>query len=158
MSTPNALLDHLDAILAPHGLHRRPPRRPLGEVEGATLFVKKSFNVNRAVAVLSLPPGQAPGPFAQAHKYTLGRAVGYLPLFYALGLQVVLLTSDPHALSADLRGSVDKFDNQRCVLQSLFVYDPASGRGVGTRTWGQVFTGRVQETIAAALGVQLPRR
>ena len=42
-------------------------------------------------------------------------------------------------------------DNQRAIAQSIFVFDTQTRRHVGTRTWGQVVTGKFQDAIDAAL-------
>jgi hypothetical protein len=47
----------------------------------------------------------------------------------------------------DLAKGVDRFDNQRGIIQSIFCFDLETGERWQGRTWGQVVTGRFQDAI-----------
>jgi len=47
----------------------------------------------------------------------------------------------------ELEKGVDRFDNQWGIIQSVFVFDLATGERWQARTWGQVVTGRFQDAI-----------
>ncbi len=146
MLSEAALIDAIDGELVPLGF----ARREIAAVEGAdhvVVWARKTWNTNRAVAVLRLAAGDHPGERAQALKIPLGKAIGYFPFFYGIGLQVVFVGADVVPVQGGLDGYVDKIDNQRSIVQSLFVIDLARRATEGARTWGQVVTGRFQDAI-----------
>jgi len=109
---------------------------------------RKTWNTNRAVVVVSLPELDGhPGEFAQTVKLPLGKILGYVTFFYPLGLQIVLIGNSILNKTESLEDFVDKFDNQRVVLQSIHVVDLSLMKSVSVRTWGQYVTGRLQDAI-----------
>lgn len=137
--------------LEPHGFVPRPVAPSVAGVEVLATLVRKTWNTNRGVAVLRLPAGQHPGPLSQQLKIPLGKALGYFPVFWGMGLQLVWLGADIGPLQPGLDGFVDKIDNQRSIIQSQFVVDLRQGTVAAARTWGQVVTGPFQDAIAAAI-------
>ncbi|MEM9194076.1 MAG: hypothetical protein AAGF12_33180 [Myxococcota bacterium] len=129
--------------------HREHP----GEVRGVRilgLLVKKTFNFNLAVIVLSLPSGRQAGPLAQELKRPIAELAGYFFFLYTVGLQVVFVGQSSESRE-DLQKFVDPINDPVCVLQSIHVLN-AEGPPASVRTWGQIFTGRVQDEIERVLG------
>lgn len=127
-----------------------------GPVEGPgtqilAVWRRRTWNTNRAVAVLTVPSGRHPGTFIKDGRLRLGKQIGYLTFLYGLGLQAVLLDSDLDTDVDDLDRYVDKVDNQQCIVQSIHLVDEARGRRQSVRTWGQVITGKFIDAIEAAL-------
>jgi hypothetical protein len=146
------LAQNLAETLTPMGFVSRDASAASVSVPILGSWVRKTWNTNRAVVHLHAPPGEGElGQLAQKLKLPLGKALGYFPFFYGMGLQVVWSGRDIWARSARLKESVDAVDNQTCIIQSLFVVDLARGTFRDARTWGQVFTGKFQEGIAECL-------
>jgi hypothetical protein len=81
----------------------------------------------------------------------LGKILGYVTIFYPLGLQIVLTGNSIMNKTDNLEKFIDKFDNQRVVLQSIHVVDLASMKYVSVHTWGQSTTGRFQGAIEGGI-------
>lgn len=143
----------LATALTPLGFRSRP--FPDEQVLMRGLWVRKTFNTNRGVVLLE-PPREASscarvGALTQSLKLSVGKAAGYFHFFYPVGLQFIWFGPCSLTDEAALAASVDTFDNQRAIAQSIFVFDTQTRRHVGTRTWGQVVTGKFQDAIDAAL-------
>ena len=148
----SALTGRLAGALSVHGFEARDIGPTLDPVKIAGAWVRKTWNTNRAVVHLCAPPGEGDlGQLVQGIKIPMGKTLGYFPFFYGLGLQVVLSGEAILDRAAHLARSVDAIDNQRCIVQSLFVVDLAQGRYRQARTWGQVVTGKFQDAIAGCL-------
>jgi hypothetical protein len=151
-SGKSALADRLARALSIHGFKAKDIGPDLGGVVIAGAWVRKTWNTNRAVVHLCAPPGEGGlGELAQQITIPLGKTLGYFPFFYGLGLQVVWSGEAILDRAAHLERSVDSFDNQRCIVQSLFVVDFSQARYRQARTWGQVITGKYQDAIASCL-------
>jgi hypothetical protein len=151
MATERSLLQAIEDELGPHGFAPRSIAPSFDGIEIAAAWVRKTFNTNRAAIALRLPDGTHPGPVSERLKIPLGKALGYFPFFYGIGLQLVWLGADVGPLSPALDAFVDKIDNQRSIVQSLFVVDLARGTVESARTWGQVVTGKFQDAIERGL-------
>jgi len=148
----NKLIECLDEKLKPYsferiGLSSFPQTLPI-----LAVWKRKTWNTNRAVAVISLPESNGhSGEFAQNVKKPLGKLIGYVPILYPLGLQIVLTGNSIINMKDNLEKFIDKFDNQRVVLQSIHVVDFASMENVSAHTWGQYTTGRFQNAIESGI-------
>jgi hypothetical protein len=151
MVTETALVRAIEDELAPDGFEPRTIAASLEGIEIAAVWARKTFNTNRGAVVLRLPDGEHPGPLSQRLKIPLGKAIGYFPFFYGIGLQLVWVGRGAFPLSPSLDGFVDKIDNQRSIVQSLFVVDLDNGVMESARTWGQVITGKFQDAIDRGL-------
>lgn len=151
MPTETALVQALTAELSPLGFEARPAEPACEGVEIAAALVRKTWNTNRAVVVLHLPAGAEPGPLSERIKLPLGKMLGYFPFFYGIGMQLVWLGYELGTPKGSLDAFVDRIDNQRAIVQSLFVVDLATGAVSSARTWGQVITGRFQDAIERVL-------
>jgi hypothetical protein len=112
------------------------------------IWKRKTWNTNRGVALLETGPDiDSLEAFVGRVREPIGKAIGYVPFFYPLGLQLILagrgILSEQSALSRLL----SKIDNQTVVLQSIHVIDLNDMAYVSERTWGQVVTGRYQDAI-----------
>lgn len=151
MTTPieAALPGALEARLGEQGFVRKEHPVQVEDLSWDGLWVRKTFNTNRAAALLRLPPGAHPGQLSRRLALPIGRVAGYLTFLYPVGLQLVWVGRG--CLRDDLQTYVDAIDTQRSVLQSIFVLDLDGPRTCQARTWGQVITGRFQDAIQAAL-------
>lgn len=146
------LVECLDASLAPHSFLRLGTTKPLDGIPRSEIWRRKSWATNRAVALLMVPEGEnSPGRFAQKIKLSLGRTVGYVPLLNPLGLQIVMTTNRTLGPGIRLGDFVDRVDNQRVVLQSIFLVNLPDGSHISSRSWGQFFSGRFQNAIEEAI-------
>ncbi len=149
MST-QALVESIGGLLSRQGFspHWRDRMAHLGCV---AFWRRCTLNTNRAVALLQCPEGNfAVGPYCQKMKWRLIWLTRFCPLFYELGLQVVVCgDSVQQAMGSpgELQNYVDRFSNQFVVLQSLFAVDTTSRLYRAARTWGQVITDPIQEAI-----------
>lgn len=131
-------------LLGPHGFLPVPCAHP----DVVHAWTRKTWNTNRGVVLIH---ERTPEVWAPQNKIAVGRALGYFPFFYGLGLQVISVAPGVTLDDDVLKGAVDRIDNQRCIVQSLFTLDPSTLELGEARTWGQVVTGRFQDAVAAAL-------
>lgn len=145
-----ALVENIGGLLSRQGFrpHWRSRMTPLGCV---AFWRRCTLNTNRAVALLQRPDGDfAVGPYCQKMKWRLLWLTRFCPLFYEIGLQVVLCgdgVEQAMGPPGELQNYVDPFSNQFVVLQSLFAVDTASRLYRAARTWGQVITDPIQKAI-----------
>lgn len=149
MSFEVAITEAIESELAPHGFQRRDLKHPVEGLDVVVVLARRTWNTNRAAVVLRAPTGEPVGPLGQRHKIQLGKAIGYFPLFWGLGLQLIWVGEGID--DKDLDQHVDKYDNQRCILQSIFVADSSAKVGCSARTWGQLVTGKFQDAIARGI-------
>ncbi len=143
-----ALVDCIDAQLKPHSFVKMEEVPHIAEIVVGAVWRRRTWCTNRGVAILSLvDTTRHPGEFAQGIKLPLGKAIGYFPFFYGLGLQLVVVGQHFLERARDLYSYVDKYDNQRVVLQSIHLVDTAAGKSLSVRTWGQVITGVFQDAV-----------
>jgi hypothetical protein len=147
MSIESNVLGSIEAELAPHGFAARPGASSIDGVEVVKVWARKTWNTNRAVVVLRAAGATRPGQEAQRIKIPLGKSIGYFPFFYGIGLQIVWLGEGLLPLDSSLDGYVDSIDNQRSIIQSIFVVDLDHRSTESARTWGQVVTGKFQDAI-----------
>jgi hypothetical protein len=158
MATEDSVLRCIEAQLSPMGFVARPTEPVVMGVEIARVWARKTWNTNRGVVLLRLPRGAHPGRLSQQLKIRLGKAIGYFPFFYGLGLQLVWAGTGIATIDPDLSRFVDRFDNQRAIVQSLFVIDLDRHTVQRARTWVQVVTGKFQDAtergIRDAIGLE----
>jgi hypothetical protein len=108
---------------------------PVPEVGGAGMLVawkRKTLSMNRGVAILRFGDSETnPGEFAQRMKKSVGKAIGYLPFFYELGLQLILVGRDFIHRASDLPQFVDKINTQTIILQSIHLVEMSVTAGIG---------------------------
>ena len=144
MADHDELVAAIDQALGPLGFLPRPAPALVHTCLGA--WTLKTWLVNRGVIVIDAPdPAQA----AQRVKLEAGEQLGRVPFFYGMGLQVVVL--GPLIPQGQLEQAVDKIDNQRCIVQAIWVVDLDAGEMVSHRTWGQVVSAKYQDAIEGAI-------
>jgi len=120
---------------------------PSSEVLGC--WIRRRPNTNRAVVLLRCPEGVDAAVFARESRSACARSAGfYIPLLYGIGLQVVVVGGDNETAPTDV---VDRYDNQWCCLQSVFLVDIEAGTVDSGRTWGQTTSSPIQAAILRAL-------
>jgi hypothetical protein len=144
------VLLQLQSALEPMGF-RRIKEGDVGCVCG-TIWKRQNLNMNRAVAVIhldALPEDLA--PLLKKVKKEAAFRCGFFPFFYGLGTQLILIVAGSISQKPEVLRYVDKIDNQWSIIQSIFVVQADSGLVDSARTWGQIFTGKFQNAIMAAL-------
>ncbi|MCF2858776.1 hypothetical protein L1286_14920 [Pseudoalteromonas sp. SMS1] len=118
------------------------------------LLKKQTLYMNRAVCVVEL--SQLPENFS-SFIFQLRRKVAFkirfIPIFYVVGIQVIIVCPNIASAVIDPSKYVAKFDNQWAIIQSLFLVDPMSKTFVQARSWGQFVTGEYQESISRQLSL-----
>jgi hypothetical protein len=140
----------LESALAPMGFRR--VKEGGADSVCSTIWKRQTLNMNRAVAVVhldALPDDLAPS-LKKVKKEAAFRC-GFFPFFYGIGTQLVLIIDGAISQKLDVLRCVDKFDNQWSIIQSIFVVQSGTGLIESGKTWGQVFTGKFQDAILAAL-------
>jgi hypothetical protein len=148
----DALADGIDRAVAPHGFRLLPPAPPGGGLPWIAAWTRKTWNTNRGIALLAMPEGAGPpGEYALDVRRPVGKALGYVPFLYEIGLQLVL--SGPGILeqAEGIERVVTKVNNSTVLLQSLHLVDPKSGASRSVRTWGQVVTGPFIDAIESGI-------
>jgi hypothetical protein len=145
-----ALVNSLGGLLSRQGF--RPHWHNRMERLGCVAFWRRcTLNTNRAVAVLQRPDGEfAVGPYCQKMKWRLLRLTRFCPVFYDIGLQVVVCGEDLQRAwgsPGELQNHVDRWSNQFVVLQSLFAVDTTSRTFRAARTWAHWITNPVHNAI-----------
>lgn len=146
------LLELIHEHLLPHGFRR------VGELPGddgigwMAAWTRKTWNTNRAAAVIRMPDaGRHPGEYAREIRKPVGRALGYLPVLYPIGLQLVLVGPGVAGHGGDISDYVSRINNFTVLIQSIHLVDPDTRIAVTSRTWGQYITGKFQDAIVQAL-------
>ena len=113
---------------------------------------RQTWNTNRAIALIRLHslPEQF-RDYLRDRKREIAKLAGSFPFFYVLGLQAVIICETPVDERMDLSAYTDKFDDQRSILQSIYVIDETRGDFMHARTWGQAITGKYQDEIVNCL-------
>lgn len=132
----------LEEKLAPHGFKSLSVPPHVAEIGVTHMFHRKTWNTNRAVVISALraPPARA----VEQLREIAGNAIGS-SWWSQLGMQIVFTSL------AKLDGLVDPVNTQGILVQSVFAIDDTTLESAEHRTWGQVFTGRFQDAIAAAI-------
>lgn len=116
------------------------------------LLKRQTLNYNRAVCVIVLD--QMPDDFEEFLKSVRKKVafkIGFVPLFWALGLQVIVACPDILKSENSPRKYVAKVNNQWAIIQSIFLIDPEVGGFIEARSWGQTITGKYQNSISNQL-------
>jgi hypothetical protein len=120
--------------------------------ECVCLLKKQTLNINRAVCVVELSelPDEL-GVYIKNLRNKVAFTVGFVPLLWGLGLQVVIICPNINKVRRLPGDFVAKVDNQWAIVQSAFFVDPVSQTFTDGRTWGQFITGKYQESISKQL-------
>lgn len=121
-------------------------RAPEGPWKAA--WTRKTWGSNRAVVLLSVDEHIDPVDYLKRVRKEIAGQIGYFPFLYTLAFQVILegpLGEKP------LSEAVDTYDNQRQIVQSVFVVDMEARESDSMRTWGQVISGKYQDAIGRGI-------
>jgi len=77
--------------------------------------------------------------------------VGFFPLFYGVGIQVIIIANCIDLENINTINLVSKVDNQWSIVQSVFMLDTTRKLFNATRTWGQIVTGKYQNKIGEVI-------
>jgi hypothetical protein len=151
------LAEFLHHEVAPHGFRRFDPPSADPPLPWIAAWKRKTWNTNRGIALLRLPAQSAhAGEYARDVRVPAGKAIGYLPFLYELGLQLVLLAPGGLGKAEGLERYVTPVNNSTVLLQSIHLVDPETRAARSVRTWGQVVTGpfidAIETGISAFLG------
>ncbi len=148
----HAFLQSLIQMMAVHGF-RAVPEASSAIPDVELLLKRQTWNTNRAIVVVSL--AEVPSDFASYLRRLSTRVAlkcGFFPVFWGIGIQVILVVPGLAQSSLDPQKQVARVDNQWAIIQSLFLVDPSAHEYQSARTWGQFVTGKFQDAIADVLG------
>ncbi|MFT7387853.1 MAG: hypothetical protein ACI8VC_001096 [Candidatus Endobugula sp.] len=116
------------------------------------LLKRQNINTNRAICVVQLSEKPKDiGAYIINLRNRVAFKVGFFPLLWGLGLQVIILcpsTTNGSLLPKDYVATVD---NQWAIVQSVFFVDAKKNEFIEGRTWGQLITGKFQDAISKEL-------
>lgn len=140
----------LESALAPHGFRRIKEDQSGGLCRA--ILKRQTINMNRAVAVVDIDAFPSdPAPLLKKLKKEVAYRCGFVPFFYGIGTQLVLVVSGPIPAKIEADRFVDRYDNQWSIIQSVFFIRRGIGLVATARTWGQRITGKYQDAIEASL-------
>jgi len=152
-----AVMPELCDALASHGFRPVVTRKYLLSEE-ALLLKRQTFNTNRAVVVIRRQQfGRDFDAELKQLKRAVARECGFIPFFWGIGIQVVVLVETIREWPPALAQYLAVIDNQWAIVQSFFIVDRERGEYRSARTWGQVFTGKFQDVIDGVLARQFRR-
>lgn len=79
-------------------------------------------------------------------KYELGKATGYIPFLNEVGMQLVVVGNKITSTECNIK-PVDTVNNQRAIIQSIFIIDKRNRKYFRSITVLQTVTKSVQEFI-----------
>lgn len=114
------------------------------------LLKRQTLNTNRAICVVQLDelPKELDSYIASIRKRVAFK-IGFFPLFWALGLQVVIIC--PKIMNFKPAAYVARANNFWAIVQSVYFVDPIKMKFIEGRTWGQYVTGKYQDAISTQL-------
>jgi len=119
---------------------------------GCTHFwQRRTFNTNRAAALLSAPGVTDLEEHCQQLKWKIIARTFYIPFLYPLGLQMVVAGDELLSRAKIGPSVVDIIDNQRVVLQGVFVVDTKEKKFRYWSSPGLYLTSRLHKAMAAAI-------
>ena len=102
-------------------------------------FLKRqTLNTNRAICAVQL--SEMPediSSYISSLRTRVAFKVGFFPLLWGLGLQVVIICPGVADLNLHPEDYVAKVDNQWAIVQSVFFVDPQNGVFTEGRTGGR---------------------
>ncbi|HWW61299.1 MAG TPA: hypothetical protein VN181_08025 [Thermoanaerobaculia bacterium] len=115
------------------------------------VWLRQTLNSNRAVALWT-PPANVPlAASCQQAKWDLLAHTFSIVFLYPLGVQLIAVADGILDAHVDLADSVDKIDNQRVVLQGIFLVDTRARRFVYWSSPFLRFTKKFHASIAEGL-------
>ena len=122
-----------------------------GDLGCTRFWQRRTLNTNRAAAVLSAPGVIELEEHCQQLKWQIIKRAFHIPILYPLGLQLVV-TGDGLLSTAKIGSSVvDLIDNQRVVLQGVFIADTKEKKFRYWSSPGLYLTSKLHKAMAAAI-------
>ena len=151
-TTANLLASCIDTAVGLQEFERFKPAGASSAIAWLGAWKRKTWNSNRAIALIALPD-RAPhaGEYALDIRPAAGKALGYIPFLYELGLQLILTGPGILKKGEGLDRYVTKINNSTVLLQSIHLVDPETRESRSVRTWGQVVTGKFIDAIEEGL-------
>lgn len=148
MDKLDVFVQSLDGALAPF-LFRKVIQTPVSpDFRVVAAWTLKTWNINRAVVVIEpFSAVEDLRKFVRIVKRQLTKPLGYFPLLYSLGFQIIVVGHQTSKWTPRPSQVVDKFDNQISVAQSIFIIDADTEEATGATTWGQFISGKFQDEI-----------
>lgn len=147
-------LADLRQTMAEHGFRSVTINASLSDV---TLLLKRqTWNTNRAI-VVACPP-QIPADifvYLQQIRRQVAFTCGFFPVFWGIGIQVVVLAPGLSKSDIDPALHLARVDNQWAIIQSIFLADSETRTYKSARTWGQFVTGKFQDSVSETLSRHL---
>ena len=119
------------------------------DISNIDFWCYRNINMNRSVITLKCTKSMKLDDlikYVQDIKMRLGKATGYVPFFNEVGMQVIVycdsILDSEHALKP-----VDTLNNQRVIVQSLFLIDIKNKKYYRAFSEMQTVTSRVQNII-----------
>jgi hypothetical protein len=126
ISADESLTQCLQETVAVHSF-KRIETEQAGSVPIIAAWKRKTLNMNRGIALVRFNSQNAhPGEFAKTIKKSVGKSIGYVPVLYELGLQLVLVGRDVLDTSTGLDHFLDSKNTQTVILQSIHLIDVAA--------------------------------
>ncbi|MDF1662385.1 MAG: hypothetical protein P1V97_11480 [Planctomycetota bacterium] len=123
------------------------------------LFTFRNWNMNRGVAWVELDDvPENMGVRLNVIRKAVAKEIGYTPVFYPLGLQLIVSGKGLSLAGLDPQDYVAKINNQTAMIQSLFLIDTESYSFAAGRSWGQTVTSKLQDAIEETLLRELGKR
>lgn len=120
--------------------------------ECVLLLKKQTLNINRAIAVVKFSEvPQDLDNYLKVLRKNVAFKVGFFPLFYGVGIQVIIIANCIDLENINTINLVSKVDNQWSIVQSVFMLDTTRKLFNATRTWGQIVTGKYQNKIGEVI-------
>jgi hypothetical protein len=153
MPDPALLLaQSIDTAVAVHGFRQFKPAAALSPLPWIAAWKRKTWNTNRGIALLAMSEQAThAGEHALDIRVQAGKAIGYLPFLYELGLQLILVGPGILKKGEGLDRYVTKVNNSTVLLQSIHLVDPVANASFSVRTWGQIVTGRFIDAIETGI-------
>ncbi|MFN8277226.1 MAG: hypothetical protein U0T84_07075 [Chitinophagales bacterium] len=118
-------------------------------VSKADFWNRRNLNLNRSIVLLEINQTLKVDELInhlQTIKLKLGKVTGYVPFFNEVGMQVVVYASNMVAGAIQLK-PVDTINNQRALIQRVFIIDERNGQYRCAQTVMQTITGKIQQGI-----------
>jgi len=146
---PSAVLvDCLHEVVSPHGFKRFNPLSRERSIPWVAAWKRKTWNTNRGIGLIRMPQDVVHArEYALSIRKAVGKAIGYVPFLYELGLQLILCGEDAARRAEGLDRAVTPVNNSTVIIQSLHVVDLSKGTSSSARTWGQFASGKWIDAI-----------
>jgi len=150
---PSAVLvECLHEVVAPYGFKRFAPLSRGRSLPWVAAWKRKTWNTNRGIGLIRMPQDVVHArEYALDIRKAVGKAIGYVPFLYELGLQLILCGEDAARRAEGIDGAVTPVNNSTVILQSLHVVDLSEGTSASVRTWGQFVSGKWIDAIESGI-------